>query len=77
MRKLATLFFAAMTLNAHAGMLVDKTRVIFHEGEDTQGINVMNINAYPAFVQVLIISPRAPMHRLSLSPRYLISGQTK
>lgn len=54
MRILATLFFAAMTLNAHAGMLVDKTRVIFHEGEDTQGINVMNINAYPAFVQVWV-----------------------
>ena len=43
-----------MTSTSHAGMLVDKTRVIFHAGEVTQGMSIMNVNSYPSFVQLWV-----------------------
>ncbi len=45
-----------VTLNGYAGMLVDKTRVIFPEGEVTQSMNIMNVNNYPSFVQLWVDS---------------------
>lgn len=48
------LFF--VTLNSSAGMLVNKTRVIFFEGHSVQRITIMNVNNYPSFVQVWIDS---------------------
>lgn len=56
MCKLAYFSLLLVTLNGYAGMLVDKTRVIFPEGEVTQGMNIMNVNSYPSFVQLWVDS---------------------
>lgn len=56
MIKLTLFSLLLVTLNGYAGMLVDKTRVIFPEGDVTQSLNIMNVNHYPSFVQLWVDS---------------------
>lgn len=54
MFKYSFLLILLVALSSPAGMLVDKTRVIFNAGENTQGMTIMNVNDYPSFVQLWV-----------------------
>ncbi|WEJ89519.1 MAG: molecular chaperone [Klebsiella huaxiensis] len=54
MGKTILIILMLLTPISYAGMLIEKTRVIYHEGEVTQSVNIMNVNPYPTFVQTWV-----------------------
>lgn len=54
MKRAIFLSMLLVSLNGWAGMLLDKTRVIFPQGTTTEGVTVMNVNNYPSFVQMWV-----------------------
>ncbi|GAA0491693.1 molecular chaperone [Tatumella punctata] len=54
MKKILFLGMFFVCLQAQAGLLINKTRLIFPGGDTTREITVMNVNHYPSFLQMWI-----------------------
>ncbi len=51
MKTLFLLLSIVLSTQAYAGMVLDKTRIIFPQGSVTEGLTIMNMNDYPSFIQ--------------------------
>ena len=72
MGKTILIILFLLTPISHAGMLIEKTRVIYHEGDSTQSVNIMNINPYPTFVQTWVDSGEVNNFKQSASSPFVL-----